>query len=197
MNVPWIEGSELSETNLEQSERTLNNVCRKLSRDKDLAEGYEKIVREQLGSGTIERASEEPTGKRIFYLPHKPVVRNNASTTKIRMLFDASAKPQPLASSINECMHTGPPLQPHLWDIMIRTRMAKSILLADIQKAFHQIGIKQEDRDAFRFLFNINGQQGKFGLKESLQKPVHLFLAQPYSITIINNHQNINQLFKH
>ncbi len=65
------------------------------------------------------------------------------------MVFDASAKPQPLANSFNECMHTGPLLQPHLWDIMIRTRMRTNILFADIQKAFHQIGIKEEDRDAF------------------------------------------------
>ena len=91
-------------------------------------------------------------------MPHKPVMRQSATTTKIRMVFDASAKPQPLASSVNECMHTGPPLQPHLWDIMIRSRMYTNILLVDIQKAFHQIGVKEEDRDAFRFLFNINGK---------------------------------------
>ena len=36
--------------------------------------------------------------------------------------------------------------------------MCTNILLADNQKAFHQIGIKEEDRDAFRFLFNINGK---------------------------------------
>ncbi len=54
-------------------------------------------------------------------------------------------------------MYTGPPLQPLLWDIMIRTRTSTDILLADIQKAFLQIGIREEDRDAFRFLFNVNG----------------------------------------
>ena len=75
------------------------------------------------------------------------------------MVFDASAKPHPLANSVNECMHTGPPLQPLLWNIMIRARMSTDILLADLQKAFLQIAIKNEDRDAFRFLFNVNGKE--------------------------------------
>jgi len=76
-------------------------------------------------------------GERVFYMPHKPVVRESTTSTKVRMVFDASTKPHPLANSVNECMHTGPPLQL-------------------LQKAFLQIVIKEEDRDAFRFLFNIN-----------------------------------------
>ena len=53
------------------------------------------------------------------------------------MVFDASAKPNPLANSVNECMYTGPPLQP--------------LLLAELKKAFLQIGIKEEHHDAFGF----------------------------------------------
>ena len=75
------------------------------------------------------------------------------------MVFDASMKPNPMANSVNECMFTGPPLQPRLWDIMIRARVASNVLLADIQKAFLQVGIRDEDRDAFRFLFNLNGNE--------------------------------------
>ena len=96
----------------------------------------------------------------MFFIYHiKAVVRTEAVTTKVRMVFDASAKPHPLATSINECMYTGPSLQPLLWDIMIRTRMSENILLGDIKKASLQIGIKEEDRDAFRFLFNLNGKE--------------------------------------
>ena len=106
----------------------------------------------------MEKVPKQPTGNRVFYMPHKPVVRESATTTKVRMVFDASAKPHPLANSINDRMHTGPPLQPLLWDNMIRTRLSTHLLLADLQKAFLQIGIKEGDRDAFRFLFNVNGK---------------------------------------
>ena len=90
-------------------------------------------------------------------MPHKPVVKVTAVTTKVRMVFDASARPHPLANSINDCMFTGPPLQPLLWDIMVRARMSANLLLGDIEKAFLQISVKGEDRDSFRFLFNVRG----------------------------------------
>ena len=51
-------------------------------------------------------------------------------------------------------MLTGPLLQPHLWDILVR--LMQNLVLADIQKAFLQIEMK-EDRDSFRFLYNVNG----------------------------------------
>ena len=87
------------------------------------------------------------TGDHTFYMPHKPVIRESTSTTKVRMVFDASAKPHLLANSINECMYTGLPLQPLLWDILIRACMSTHLVLADIQKAFWQIGVREEERD--------------------------------------------------
>ena len=58
-------------------------------------------------------------------------------------------KPHPTANCVNDCMFTGPPVQPLLWNILIRARVAPSIALADIQKAFLQVGVKDDDRDAF------------------------------------------------
>ena len=65
----------------------------------------------------IEEAPRSPSGKRVLYMPHKPVVKQSAVRTKVRMVFDASARPQPLTNSINYCMFTDPPLQPLFWDI--------------------------------------------------------------------------------
>ena len=75
------------------------------------------------------------------------------------MVFDASAKPNASAECINDCMYTGSPLQPHLWDILVRARLMQNLILADIQKAFLQIEVKEEDRYSFRFLYNVNGME--------------------------------------
>ena len=109
--------------------------------------------------GIVEEAPERPPGERVFYMPHKPVIKESAVTTKVRMVFDASAKPNPLANSINDCMFTGPPVQPLIWDIMVRARTFTNLLLGDIEKAFLQIGGNEEDRDTFRFLFNVKGEE--------------------------------------
>lgn len=126
----------------------------------------------------------------MFYMPHKPIVKQSAVTTKVRMVFDASAKPQPLTYSINDCMFTGPPLQPLLWDIMIRVRMSTSLLLGDIEKAFLQIGVKEEDRDAVRFLFNI---KGTFNVYLSELKQALSFWEPLCSITLNNKGQNLKK----
>ena len=142
------------------SRKRLENVERKLLRNGKLREEYGDIIEEQLkAGGIIKEAPQNPTGERVFYMPHKPVVKQSAVTTKVHMVFDASAKPHPLANSINDCMFTGPPLQPLLWDTMVRARMSTNLLLSDIEKVFLQISVKEEDRDSFRFLFNAKGEE--------------------------------------
>ena len=106
----------------------------KLRQKEQLKAEYTHIIKERLEEGIVERIPSKPTGKRIFYLPHKAVVRTEAVATKVRMVFDASAKPHPLAATINECMYTGPSLQTLLWYIMIRSRMSENLLLRDIKK---------------------------------------------------------------
>lgn len=99
------------------------------------------------------------TGDHIFYLPHKPVVEENASMTKVRTVLDATTKPHLLANSINQCMYNGLQLQPLLWDISIREHMSTHLVLVDIQNKFLQTGIREEDRDALWFQFNINSKE--------------------------------------
>ena len=162
MRVPWIPGSNLESTNEQAGRRRLQNVNKKLIQNPELKEEYDKIIREQLRDGIIETVPEQASGERTLYMP--AVVRDSATTTKVRMVFDASAKPHHLANSVhvNDCMHTGPPLQPLLWDILIRARMAPFLLLGDIEKVFLQISLRGEDRDAFRFLCNVNGKEERF-----------------------------------
>ena len=103
--------------------------------------------------GIIEKVPGKPTGKRVFYMPHKPVVREGATSTKVRMVFDGSCKPSREAYSINECMNPGPTLLPLLWDIMIRSRTAPICVVGDVTKPFFQIELHPDDRDALRFLY--------------------------------------------
>ena len=86
-----------------------------------------------------------------FYIPHKAVIRETAETTKMRIVYDASARATPESPSLNECLYPGPPLQNKLWDILVRQRAYPIAVTADIQKAFLQIRIRECERDALRF----------------------------------------------
>ena len=104
----------------------------------------------RLFKGIVERVVEEPN-ERVFYIPHKPVKRETSTTTKLRIVFDASAKPSDESRSLNECLETGPPLQNLLWNVLVRNRVKPVALTADIKQAFLQVRIRAEDRDVLRF----------------------------------------------
>ena len=78
------------------------------------------------------------------------MIRKSAETTKIRIVYDASAKPNKDSVSLNECLETGPPFQNLLWDILIRSRFRPILFCGDIEKDFLEIRIRESERDVLR-----------------------------------------------
>ena len=147
--LPWRGNHPELPTNKQGSIRRLSSLTRKLQRI-NLTDEYDAIIREQLQNNVVEVAPEEIMGKE-FYIPHKAVIRETAETTKMRIVYDASARATPESPSLNECLYPGPPLQNKLWDILVRQRAYPIAVTADIQKAFLQIRIRECERDALRF----------------------------------------------
>ena len=96
-------------TNEAGSKRRLEQLVRKLERNGQYEE-YDSIIQEQPKEGIVEPAPEVATG-REFYIPHKGVTRENAESTKLRIVYDASAKEKENQPSLNDCLNLGPPLQ--------------------------------------------------------------------------------------
>ena len=86
-----------------------------------------------------------PATGREFYIPHKAVVKENAETTKMRIVYDASAKANSSAPSLNNCLESGPPLQNRLWKVLVQGRFHAVALAGDILKAFLQVRIRAQD----------------------------------------------------
>ena len=110
VKILWTQDRIPQQTNQAQSTVRLSSLLRRTS--PSVKESYDAIIKEQLSMGIIEEAPKQPTGSRTFYVPHKPVIRDNAASTKVRKVFDASAKLSPEAFSVNECMNSGPQTQP-------------------------------------------------------------------------------------
>ncbi|GIX81171.1 reverse transcriptase [Caerostris extrusa] len=78
-----------------------------------------------------------------FYLPHHPVP--NKSGDKFRVVFDGSAKSS-TGVSLNDKLMVGPQLQADLTTILIRFRMHKIAMTADIEKKmYRQIRLKDSN----------------------------------------------------
>ena len=100
----------------------------------------------------VEKADGPCVGDRAFYIPNKPVVQATAESTKLRIVYDTSARAFEGAPSLNDCLHAGPPLQNKLWSVLVRGRFNPVAVSGDPQKAFLQVRIeKKADHDAMRF----------------------------------------------
>ena len=83
-------------------------------------------------------------------------MRKEAETTKLHVVYDASAKSRKGDRSLNECLHTGPPVTPLLFDILLRLRTYPIVLIADMKKAFLQTEVDEGDPDCLRLLWAKN-----------------------------------------
>ena len=126
-------------------------LTRTLQRE-GLTEQYDEIIEQQLEEGVIEKMPTVAQPKKS-YIPHKSVIRKSAETTKMRIVYDASARASPEAPSLNDCLYTGPALQNKLWDVLVQQGAYRVVASGDITKAFHQIRIHESERDALRFLW--------------------------------------------
>ena len=56
---------------------------------------FDKIIQEQINEDIIEKVSKTKTfeKKKEFYFTHRPVIQESVETTKIIIVYDASAKP--------------------------------------------------------------------------------------------------------
>jgi hypothetical protein len=129
-----------------------------------LDEAYAGKIEEQKTEGMVEPANDRAKGVE-FYIPHKPVVKENAETTKLRIVYDTSAKAHADAVSLNDCLNPGPVLQNNMWNVLVRSRAHPVAVNGDLKKAFLQVRVKEEDRDALRF----HWQPGELSELETLR----------------------------
>ena len=109
---------------------------------------YDAVIQDQLQRGIIETVPEQDSANTLKHsIPHHETVTPKKTTTKIRILFDASAKTIKASHSLNESLHCGPII---LEDLGCLNKVA---LVVDIEKAFLQVELQPEDRDVTRFVW--------------------------------------------
>ena len=90
-----------------------------------------------------------------YFIPHHGVLRECSTTTKLRVVFNASS-PTSSGVSLNNIQMVGPTIQDDLLSILIRFRQHKYILAADIEKMYRQIAVHPSDRHLQQILWRDN-----------------------------------------
>ena len=136
----------------------LKKLKKRLDKTPHLLNEYDKIFDEYLKLGIIEEVQTQRDTGQVVYLPHEEVVKEDRSTTKLRIVFDASVKYKD-TMSLNDVLYKGPCLNADLYSLLLKFRVYPIVLTADIEEAYLQININEEHRDYLRFLWYRNLQE--------------------------------------
>ena len=153
VKLPWKQGHDTLPSNYANSLSHMKGQIKRLGKEPEIREEYDSIIKEQLNSGVIEKVAELEGAGKVHYLPHQAVIRKDAEITKLRIVYDASSKEGKKGTSLNDCLHTGPSLNPLLFDILVRFRENSVTLVGDIEKAFLNVSVDVKDCDCLRFLW--------------------------------------------
>ena len=132
----------------------LKSLYKRLCQDPTLMKKYDAIIKEQLEKNMIEPLNEDnEEGQVKHYIPHHVVIKPDSESTKLRIVYDASAKSKKSNSSLNDCLYRGPVIMEDLCGLLMRFRIKKIGIIADIEKAFLQVAIQPKERDVTRFIW--------------------------------------------
>ena len=148
--LPWKDDVKIKiRSDLVPCRKQLLSLVERLRKEPDKLKTYDGIIRQQEKDGIIERCYATPPNGKVHYMPHHCVIKEESTTSKLRIVNNASFnKP-----SLNDCLEKGPCLLPLLLDVLMRFRTFKVALVGDIKQAYLMIAVDESDRDYLRFIW--------------------------------------------
>ncbi|XP_072392178.1 uncharacterized protein [Diabrotica undecimpunctata] len=148
MPLRQLENKKLGSSFVTAKQRFLR-LEKKFGNDQNFYNEYKKVIEEYL---TLQHAKVIPlnlydnvTNKIKYFIPHRAVIREHSISTKLRIVYDFSAK-STSGYSLNDLTLKGYQVQDNLFDILCRFRTFKFILTADIKMMYREIEMSPKHR---------------------------------------------------
>ena len=141
-----------------QARRRFFSLERRLHNNNNLFEQYKAFMDEYLALGHMHKVSPtdiSPLEANSYFMPHQAVIRADSSTTKLRVVFDASAKSNN-GNSLNDNLLVGPQVQSDLFSILLRFRQFPIALKSDCEKMYRQVLVRPADQPFQRIIWRSN-----------------------------------------
>ncbi|XP_036146036.1 uncharacterized protein LOC118646691 [Monomorium pharaonis] len=135
--------------------RRLISLENKLQRNPELKEQYTAFLEEYKALHHMTKVDSTSNSSTVYYMPHHSVVKIDSLTTKVRVVFDASATTDN-GISLNHIQMIGSTLQDDLFSILVRFRSHAYVVASDIEKMYRQVLIAPEQRSLQRILWRQN-----------------------------------------
>lgn len=140
--------------------KRLLQLERRFVQNNNLKVEYQGAINDHLLSGRMRPTSSieiksEAGSFASCYLPHHAVVKESSTSTKLRVVFDASRKTTN-GKSLNDVLVVGPTIQSDIVAILINWRFHRIAFIADIQKMYLQVVVDERDVEYQRIVWRDN-----------------------------------------
>ena len=154
VNIPLLESPSKLGDSKEHALKMFLALEKRFHKNPKLKEMYVKFMEEyaQMGHMSVVTSLSNSVS---YYLPHHGVVNENSSTTKLRVVFNGSARTDS-GVSFNDLQYTGPNLQDELVSILLRFRQHNVILCADVEKMYRMVLVEPSQRSLQKILWRSN-----------------------------------------
>ena len=120
MGIPWKKEEPNLNNNYDMALIRLKSQEKSLERKgSEATHTYNKIIEDYEKKGYVKKI-EKTNEINQWFLPHFAVIKEERTTTKTRIVFDAAAKDR--GKSLNHAIRAGPKLQKDLLNVLIRFR---------------------------------------------------------------------------
>ncbi|XP_036320855.1 uncharacterized protein LOC118735292 [Rhagoletis pomonella] len=144
VRLPMKRGVEALGDSYLQARQRFESLERKFARNPELKTEYSKFIKEYLDLNHMSLVTNEVFQQCKYFLPHHCVIKDDSSTTKLRVVFDGSASTTS-GFSLNDLLMAGPTIQPKLFNILIRFRTFPIALTGDICKMYRCVRVTPPD----------------------------------------------------
>ncbi|XP_024878200.1 uncharacterized protein LOC112458683, partial [Temnothorax curvispinosus] len=127
-----------------QAEKLLKSLTRRLRDKPEFAKEYSDFLDKYERLGHMRPASTLQEDEQSVYLPHHGVIREDSTTTRLRVVINASSVISN-GTSLNDHLHVGPKKQTDISAIIARWRRYRYVYSADIAKMYRQILVDLRD----------------------------------------------------
>ncbi len=148
----------------------LKSISKKYKNDVEILHRTDSVFQKQNELGIIELVPNFDEYKKEFpaysFLSHFPLVKEDRTTTKIRVIYMANLAQKGADGSkgfcVNDCVHPGFCKNFKISHALTLMRFDPYLLTFDISKAYHRMGISDENSSKFCFFWFKNIKAGDY-----------------------------------
>ncbi|XP_033214033.1 uncharacterized protein LOC117171090 [Belonocnema kinseyi] len=157
VKLPFKEDSPVLSESYSQALRRFNSLERSLAKNSHLKDKYIAFMRDYI---ELDHMSEDESASIYdgYFLPHHAVIKQSSLTTKLRSVFDASAKTSN-GKSLNNVLMGGPNIQNDIFSLLVRLRSNTYAITADNEKMYQQIRLDEADQNFQKILWREESRE--------------------------------------